>query len=128
MSQHAFQLKKPKNIQRAWKWPREVPDAVVFDPASTVSATYGVAFPTQFRGGKGPWSSRPTIFVIDKGGVLRYTDSRRDQDIREPGIFPILDDLEEQRRLITGLRSQKVYREAGQIALAPLGPRSKAAI
>src|SRR5262249_46489810 len=99
-----------------------------FDPVSTVSATYGVAFQTQFREEQGPWSSRPAIFVIDQGGVLRYTDSRPDQDLRENEFFPILDDLGEQRRLITALRGREALREAVRIALAPLGARSKSAI
>jgi hypothetical protein len=128
MAQHPFQLKRPRTVDKKWAWPREIPTGVVFDPVSTVSATYGVAFQTQFRGGQGPWSSRPAIFVIDQGGVLRYTDSRPDQDLREGQFFPILDDLEEQRRLITALRGQEALREAVRIALAPLGPGSKSAI
>jgi HEAT repeat protein len=128
MAQHAFQLKQPKTLDKAWAWPGEVPAAVLFDPVSTVSATYGVAFQTQFRGGNGPWSSRPTIFVIDPDGVLRYAEGHKDQDIRERGFFPVLDDLEEQRRLITALGSQEARREAVRIALAPLGPESKTAV
>jgi hypothetical protein len=128
MAQHPFQLKRPKKLEKFRDWPSEVPAEVVFDPVSTVSATYGVAFQTRFRGVQCAWSSRPAIFVIDQGGVLRYTNSRPNQDIREQHFFPVLDELEEQRRLITALRDQEARREAVRIALAPLGPRSKAAI
>jgi peroxiredoxin len=94
MAQYPFQLKRPKTVDKKWAWPEKIPDEVLFDPLSTVSATYGVAFQTQFRDGDGPWSSRPAIFVIDRDGVLRHVASRPDQDIREPGIFAILDKLE----------------------------------
>ncbi|HKB35639.1 MAG TPA: HEAT repeat domain-containing protein, partial [Gemmataceae bacterium] len=97
-------------------------------PVSTVSATYGVAFRTQFREQQGPWSSRPALFVIDQDGVLRSTDSRPDEDLHEKRFFPILDDLEEQGRLIAGLRGQEALRGAVRIALAPLGPGSQSAI
>ena len=128
MAQHPFQLKRPRTVDKEWGWPHEIPAGVVFDPVSTVSATYGVAFQTQFREDQGPWSSRPAIFVIDQDGVLRYTASQPDEDLREETFFPILDDLGEERRLITALRGQEALREAGRIALAPLGPRSKSAI
>jgi peroxiredoxin len=98
MAQHPFQLKQPKTVDKKWAWPETIPKEVLFDPLSTVSATYGVAFQTQFRDGDGPWSSRPAIFVIDRDGVLRHTDSRPDQDIREKEIFPILDKLEKAER------------------------------
>jgi peroxiredoxin len=39
------------------------------DPASTVSATYGVAFQMNIHT---EWSNRPATSVIDKEGVLRY--------------------------------------------------------
>ena len=42
-------------------------------------------------------SSRPAIFVIDPKGVLRHVDSRRDQDIREEGIFSVVDKLQDER-------------------------------
>jgi HEAT repeat protein len=128
MAQHPFQLKRPRTVDKEWGWPHEIPAGVVFDPVSTVSATYGVAFQTQFREDQGPWSSRPAIFVIDADGVLRYTASRPDQDLREGDFFPVLDDLEEQRRLITELGGQKGLSEAARIARAPLGARSKSAI
>jgi hypothetical protein len=133
MAQQPFQLKQPKTLDRRWTWPGVIPPEVVFDPVSTVSATYGVALQTQFRAGQCAWSSRPAIFVIDQNGVLRYSDGRysdgrRDQDIREAEFFPILDELDEQRRLITALGTQEKRREAVRIALAPLNPRSKAAI
>jgi hypothetical protein len=103
MAQQPFQLKRPKVLVKinedAWAgwtgasgWPDTVPPEVLFDPLSTVSATYGVAFQTQFRDDKNVWSSRPAVFVIDKDGVLRHTESRG-EDIREDGIFPILDKL-----------------------------------
>jgi hypothetical protein len=130
MAQHPFQLKRPRSIDvdKEWGWPPEIPAGVIFDPVSTVSATYGVAFQTQFREEQGAWSSRPALFVIDAAGVLRYTYSLPDEDLHEEYLFPILDDLEEQRGLITALRGQEALREAVQIALAPLGPRSKEAI
>src|SRR5215468_5573738 len=121
MAQHPFQMKRPRaaDIDKEWGWPGEIPATVLFDPLSTVSATYGVAFQTQFRGG--PRSSRPTIFVIDGDGVLRYVDSRPEEDIREEGIFPALDDLEEQRQLIAGFEAAgEARRAAGRRARAPL--------
>jgi hypothetical protein len=128
LAQQTFQLKRPKKCHKEWAWPQEIPTEVLFDPLSTVSATYGVAFQTQFRDGKNVWSSRPTIFVIDRGGVLRHVDSRHDQDIREEGIFPALDELEEQRRLITALQKDDARRKAARMALAPIGADTKAAI
>jgi HEAT repeat protein len=137
MAQQPFQLKKPKVFVKvnedewaSWNgggWPREVPREVVFDPLSTVSATYGVAFQTQFRDGKNVWSSRPAIFVIDRDGVLHHAESRG-EDIREDGIFPIVDDVGEQRRLITALEAKEDTREAARIALAPIGEQTKTAI
>src|SRR5262249_25066171 len=128
MAQHPFQLKRPRTVDKEWGWPKEIPEGVVFDPVSIVSATYGVAFQTRFREDQGPWSNRPAIFVIDATGVLRYRDSQPDQDLHEEKFFPILDDLEEQRRLITALRHKESLLEAGRIALAPLDARSKSAI
>jgi HEAT repeat protein len=127
LAQQPFQLKRPKECDKEWAWPDEIPTEVLFDPLPTVSATYGVAFQTQFRD-ENAWSSRPTIFVIDRDGVLRYVDSHRDQDIREEGIFPALDDLEEQRKLITALQKEDALREAARTALAPIGADTKAAI
>ena len=127
LPQHAWQLKRPKECDKEWAWPNKIPSEVLFDPVSTVSATYGVAFQTQFRD-ENAWSSRPTIFVIDRDGVLRYVDSHPDQDIREEGIFPVLDDLEEQLKLITALQKQEPLREAARTALAPIGADTKAAI
>jgi hypothetical protein len=127
LAQQSFQLKRPKEVDKEWGWPAEIPTEVLFDPLSTVSATYGVAFQTQFRD-ENAWSSRPTIIVIDRDGVLRYVDSHIDQDIREKGIFPVLDDLEEQLKLITALQKQEPLREAARMALAPIGADTKAAI
>ena len=42
---------------------------LLMDPALTVSATYGVAFQMRIHT---EWSNRPTTFVIDRAGVLRY--------------------------------------------------------
>jgi len=128
LAQETFQLKRPKGVDKEWAWPGDIPTEVLFDPLSTVSATYGVAFQTQFREDQNVWSSRPAIFVIDRDGVLRYVDSHRDEDIREEGIFPALDDLEEQRRLITALQKDDALREAARMALAPIGADTKAAI
>jgi len=127
LAQQPFQLKRPKECDKRWAWPAEIPTEVLFDPLSTVSASYGVAFQTQFRD-ENAFSSRPTIFVIDRDGVLRYVDSHPDQDIREEGIFPVLDDLEEQLKLITALQKQEPLREAARTALAPIGADTKAAI
>jgi HEAT repeat protein len=133
MAQPPFQLKRPKEIHRNWAWPEDIPAEVLFDPLSTVSATYGVAFQTQFRESQNVWSSRPAIFVIDPDGVLRHVDRRpvdssHDQDIREDGIFPALDELAEQRLLITALQKDDALREPTRTALAPLGADTKAAI
>jgi HEAT repeat protein len=128
LAQQTFQLKRPKKIYQDWGWPEDIPTEVLFDPLSTVSATYGVAFQTQFREGQMAWSSRPTIFVIDRNGVLRYVDGRFEQDIREEGIFPALDELEEQRRLITALQKDDALREAARTALAPIGADTRAAV
>jgi HEAT repeat protein len=128
MAQQPFQLKRPKDFAQGYRWPREVPAEVLFDPVSTVSATYGVAFQTQFRGGQGPWSSQPALFVIDRDGVLRYADSRPNNDYSEKEVFPILGDLDELRLLITALQTREAWREASRIALAAPGPRSKTAV
>ena len=137
MAQQPFQLKKPKVYVKvnedewaSWNgggWPKSVPAEVLFDPLSTVSATYGVAFQTQFRDDNNVWSSRPAIFVIDRDGVLRHVESRG-EDIREDGVFPIVDDVDEQRRLITALEANEDTREAARIALAPIGEQTKTAI
>jgi HEAT repeat protein len=126
LAQQTFQLKRPKECDKEWAWPKEIPTEVLFDPLSTVSTTYGVAFQMQFR--DGTWSSRPTIFVIDRDGVLRYVDGRQEQDIREEGIFPALDDLEQQRQLITALQKEDALREAARTALVPIGADTKAAV
>jgi hypothetical protein len=139
MPQQPFQLKRPKVYvkvnEAAWSdwtgesgWPDSVPPSVLFDPLSTVSATYGVAFQTQFRDDNNVWSSRPAIFVIDPDGVVRHVE-HGEEDIREDRIFPIVDDLEEQRRLIIALSANKDARgEAARIVLAPIGARTKIAI
>jgi HEAT repeat protein len=141
MPQQPFQLKRPKvyvkineDIWAGWTgesgWPDAVPTSVLFDPLSTVSATYGVAFQTQFRDDN-VWSSRPAIFVIDPDGVVRHVenDPDGDEDIREGRIFPVVDDLQEQRRLITELSSHKDTRgKAARIVLAPVGAQTKTAI
>jgi HEAT repeat protein len=140
--QQPFQLKRPKvyvkineDIWAGWTgesgWPDAVPAAVLFDPLSTVSATYGVAFQTQFRDDQNVWSSRPAIYVIDPDGVVRHAESDLDgdEDIREARIFPIVDDLQEQRRLITALSAHKDARgEAARIVLTPVGAQTKTAI
>jgi hypothetical protein len=139
MAQQTFQLTRPKVFVKvnedewaSWNgggWPKAVPAEALFDPLSTVSATYGVAFQTQFRDNKNVWSSRPAIFVIDPDGVLRHVASRPNQDIREEEIFPIVDDLQEQRQLITALAAkEEAAGEAARIAMAPIGPRAKTAV
>jgi HEAT repeats/AhpC/TSA family len=142
MPQQPFQLTRPKVYvkvnEAAWSgwtgesgWPDAVPASVLFDPLSTVSATYGMAFQTQFRDNNNVWSSRPAIFVIDPDGVVRHVESDRDadEDIREGQIFPIVDDLQEQRRLLSALSANKDARgEAARIVLAPVGPQTKTAI
>jgi hypothetical protein len=141
MAQQPFQLKRPKVLVKvnedAWKgwlesesgWPATVPGEVLFDLLSTVSATYGVAFQTQFRDDNNVWSSRPAIFVIDPEGVLRNVGSIPDRDIGEKSIFPAVDDLQEQRHLITALAAQKDARgEAARIVLGPMGAQTKTAV
>jgi hypothetical protein len=128
IAQQPFQLKRPTTVYKEWAWPGEIPEAVVFDPVATVSATYGVAFQTRFRGNQGPLSSRPAIFIVDPEGVLRYADSQP-KDIREDEIFPVLDEFERQRKLISALwTSDATRREAVRMALAPLSAESKTAV
>ncbi len=106
--------------------PVEAP--VLLDPASTMSATYGVAFQIQFREGSLPWSARPSTLIIDRGGVLRHADDYED---RSPLWTPLklLDDLKTQRSLIEALKGgDGRYREAADLALAPVGPGTKAAV
>jgi hypothetical protein len=100
MAQQPFQLTRPKlrpsdDAPLPWLggWPQSVPAEVLFDPLSTVSATYGVAFQSQFRANANVWSSKPAVFVIDQRGVLRHVATSPNQDIREKAIFPIVDDL-----------------------------------
>ena len=140
MAQQPFQLKRPKVDvkvnEAAWSdwtgesgWPDSVPASVLFDPLSTVSATYGVAFQTQFRDDNNVWSSEPAIFVIDAEGVVRHVESHGGEDIREDRIFPIVDNLQQQRLLIAALQAKKGARgEAARIAVAPFGARTKTAI
>jgi HEAT repeat protein len=110
-------------------WPDSVPPSVLFDPLSTVSATYGVALQTKFRDDNNVWSSEPAIFVIDAEGVVRHVESHGGEDIREDRIFPIVDDLHEQRRLITALSANKDARGgAARIVLARVGARTKTVI
>jgi len=49
---------------------RDVPLPILCDPAQTVAATYGVAFQ---MGDAIEWANRPASFLIDRGGVLRYS-------------------------------------------------------
>lgn len=42
---------------------------LLMDPSLTVSANYGVPFQMRIHV---EWSSRPTTFVIDKEGVIRF--------------------------------------------------------
>ena len=140
MAQQPFQLKRPrvyvKVNEAAWSdwtgesgWPDSVPASVLFDPLSTVSATYGVALQTKFRDDNNVWSSEPAIFVIDAEGVVRHLESHSGEDIREDRIFPIVDNLQQQRLLIAALQAKKGARgEAARIAVAPFGARTKTAI
>lgn len=101
---------------------------VLLDPASTMSSAYGVAFQLQFREGTLPWSPRPSTFLIDRDGVLRYADDYED---RSPLWTPLqlLDDLKLQRSLIESLKTADGrYRKAADLALAPLGPATKSAV
>jgi hypothetical protein len=133
MAQQPFQLKHPKVFvpanEKEWGWPDAIPAEVLFDPLSTVSATYGVAFQTQFRKNNNVWSSRPAIFVIDAEGVLRHVASRRDEDIRENGIFPIVDEFQAQRQLIAALQAKGgAVGDAARMALGPVGTQTKTAV
>ncbi len=49
--------------------PENVHVPILADPAYTVSATYGAAFQMRIHT---EWSNRPTTFVIDRGGIVRY--------------------------------------------------------
>ena len=42
---------------------------ILADPAQTISATYGVASQMRIHG---EWSNRPSTFLIDKEGIIRY--------------------------------------------------------
>jgi HEAT repeat protein/peroxiredoxin len=129
VAQQPFQLTRPREVEKDWAWPGEVPVPLLFDPVSTVSATYGVAFQTQFRDGEAPWSSRPAAFVIDRDGVIRSVGSRPDEDLSEGEVLQTLSELEEQRGLITALQAKgEERRAAARVVLAPLSPRSRAVI
>lgn len=105
--------------------------STLLDPASTVSATYGVAFQQPFRLSTLPWwirSARSATFLVDRDGVLRYAD---DYEVRSPLWTPLelLDAYKEQRRLITSLKSiDQQFREAAELSLAPVGPNTKSAV
>jgi peroxiredoxin len=47
---------------------------MLMDPTQTVSATYGVAFQMRIHT---EVSNRPTTFIIDKQGILRYAKAAR---------------------------------------------------
>lgn len=98
LAQQPFQLKLPPEYAKRVNWPGYVAPEALFDPASTVSASYGVAFQLRFR--LASLSNRPAIFVIDSAGVIRHIASQPQHDIREERIFPIVDQLEKQRPLI----------------------------
>lgn len=100
LAQQPFQLKVSPEYAKRVNWPGYVAPEALFDPASTVSASYGVAFQARFRGAS--LSNRPAIFVIDSAGVIRHIASQKDQDVREARIFSIVDELEKQRSLIVG--------------------------
>lgn len=68
MGQDAAQVRKL--IELAGFEAGKVGFPVLADPASTASASYGVACQVNWWGDG--WSSRPAVFVLDRGGVLRY--------------------------------------------------------
>lgn len=108
--------------------PADLDVPVLLDPASTMSATYGVALQLQFREGTLPWSARPATLIIDRAGVLRYADDYED---RSPLWTPLqlLDDLREQRSLIESMQTvDQRFRPAVELALAPVGPDTKAIV
>jgi peroxiredoxin len=49
--------------------PEDVHVPILADPAHAVSATYGVAFQMQIHT---EWSNRPSSFVIDREGIIRF--------------------------------------------------------
>ena len=78
MAQYPFQLTRPKATGSAdrWnKWPHAIPAEVLFDPLSTASATYGVAFQTQFRGNNNVWSSRPATREFAAQALVLFADA-----------------------------------------------------
>src|SRR5262249_22090522 len=94
---------------------------ILLDSASTVAATYGVAF--QFRFDE--LSNRPATFVIDRGGMIRY--ERRGQGATDrptaADLLRILDDLAEQRALVQVLKDKGPgLRQAAALALRPNPP------
>ncbi len=62
---------------------------LLLDPALTVSATYGVAFQMRIHV---EWSNRPTTFIIDQDGTVRY--ARRAETFSDrPSVKDILTEL-----------------------------------
>jgi len=73
----------------------EVPFPVLTDSASTVSATYGVAF--QDRSWHG-WTSRSALFVIGRKGILRVAWRHNGEiDDHPPDVMKVIDDLAQVR-------------------------------
>ncbi len=68
----------------------EVSFPVLADPASTVSASYGVAFQMQVHTER---ANRPATFIIDKQGVLRFAHRGKKYSDR-PKLADIIDELD----------------------------------
>ena len=59
---------------------------LLLDPAGTVGATYGVAYQMRIHTER---SNRPTTFLIDRNGVIRY--ARRAKSFSDrPGVQELL--------------------------------------
>ena len=66
---------------------------MLMDPSLTVSATYGLCFQMRIHT---EWSNRPTTFIIDREGVVRYM--RRAQSFGDrPSPGDIVAELEKLR-------------------------------
>src|SRR5262249_3931392 len=101
---------------------------VVTDPTGTVGASYGVYGHDHNLSGE--FTNRPALFVIDRDGVLRFVQQYRSTlEVPADEILQVLDDLEEKRTLIAGLKNKDAkLAKAASLVLGPIGPESKKAV
>src|SRR5262245_59417835 len=92
----------------------DVPFPVLIDAVSTVSATYGVAFQEHLWNG---WTSRQSLFVIDRDGVVRLSWEKSDGPA---DLLRMVQDLNQKRTLIESLAKRSpALREAAGHLLKP---------